>query len=85
MFGPERSSSVSVSDVGPAPEMTAIGAALESRTWPLAKGTKEVTTVDLWRPLLDAVRLLRPFDGQYTDINRPVLVTAGRDGYFFSD
>src|SRR5438876_3091437 len=47
--------SVSVSDVGPAPAMTATGDALESRTWTVQQGTQEVTTVDLWRPLLDAV------------------------------
>jgi hypothetical protein len=49
-------SSVIVSDVGPAPAMTATGPGmLESRTWPVAEGTKEVAKVDLWRPLLDAV------------------------------
>ena len=48
--------SVSVSEVGPAPAMTATDARLiESRTWPVAKDTKEVTMVDLWRSLLDAV------------------------------
>src|SRR6185369_532982 len=48
--------SVGVSDLGPAPAMTATGPGmLESRTWPVAMGTKEVTKVDLWRPLLDAV------------------------------
>ncbi len=48
--------SVSVSDVGPLPAMTAPDARLiETRTWPLARGTREVAQVDLWRPLLDAV------------------------------
>ena len=48
--------SVSVSDVGPAPAMTVTDARmLESRTWPMATVTKEVSNVDLWRPLLDAV------------------------------
>ncbi len=48
--------SVTVSDVGPAPTMTVTGAEMaEARTWPAARDTKEVTRVDLWRPLLDAV------------------------------
>jgi len=48
--------SVSVSDIGPAPAITATGAGMaESRTWPVAKDTKEVAKIDLWRPLLDAV------------------------------
>src|SRR2546430_14698059 len=28
---------------------------MESRTWPVAASTKQVSQVDLWRPLLDAV------------------------------
>ena len=48
--------SVSVSDVGPAPAITTLGAGMvEARTWPVVRGTKTVATVDLWRPLLDAV------------------------------
>jgi hypothetical protein len=48
--------SVRVSDVGPAPTLTATNAGMmESRTWPVATETKEVATVDLWRPMLDAV------------------------------
>ena len=48
--------SVSVSDLGPVPAMTAVRAdMLESRVWPLATGMRDVTEVDLWRPLLDAV------------------------------
>jgi hypothetical protein len=50
--------SVSVSDVGPVPAMTATGAGwLESRPWPVAMGSQKVKEkeVDLWRPLLDAV------------------------------
>jgi hypothetical protein len=50
--------SVSVSDLGPAPAASVISTSadmLESRVWPLATGTKKVTKVDLWRPLLDAV------------------------------
>jgi hypothetical protein len=48
--------SVRVSDIGPAPALAVTGTnALESRTWPVAEGTKEVMKVDLWRPLLDAV------------------------------
>ncbi len=47
---------VSVSDVGPVPALTATGAGmLESRPWPVARGSRKVTQVDLWRPLLDAV------------------------------
>jgi hypothetical protein len=47
---------VRVSDLGPAPSLTATGTVtLESRTWPVANDTKEVAKVDLWRPLLDAV------------------------------
>src|SRR5207244_282937 len=48
--------SVSVSDVGPAPAMTATGEGmLESRPWPVAMGSQKVKEVNLWRPLLDAV------------------------------
>ena len=48
--------SVNLSDLEPAPTLTATGAVtVESRTWPVAKGTKDVAKVDLWRPLLDAV------------------------------
>ena len=48
--------SVSVSDIGPAPATTAAGEdVIESRTWPVAASMKEVSQVDLWRPLLDAV------------------------------
>src|SRR3954463_1443117 len=48
--------SVTVSDVGLAPAITATGAEMaEARTWPVAKDTKEVAKVDLWRPLLDGV------------------------------
>jgi hypothetical protein len=48
--------SVTVSDLGTAPSLTATGTVtLESRNWPVATDTKEVTKVDLWRPLLDAV------------------------------
>ena len=48
--------SVSVSDVGPEPALTkTVEGMLESRTWPVSKDTKQVTQVDLWRPLLDAV------------------------------
>jgi len=58
--GPEAGAlfarSVSVSDLGPVPAMTTSGAdMLEARAWPVAKGTKKVGEVDLWRPLLDAV------------------------------
>lgn len=48
--------SVSVSDLGPAPEMTTTGEGmLELRAWPVSNETKEAAKVDLWRPLLDAV------------------------------
>jgi hypothetical protein len=48
--------SVSVSDVGPVPAVPASGDGMfELRPWPVANDTKVVTTVDLWRPLLDAV------------------------------
>jgi hypothetical protein len=49
--------SVSVSDLGLAPPLTATNAAgmLESRAWPVATDTKEVTEVNLWRPLLGGV------------------------------
>lgn len=48
--------SVSVSDIGPVPAMTAMDAGmLESRPWPVAMGSQKVRQVDLWRPLLDAV------------------------------
>lgn len=47
--------SLTVSDLGPAPSLTPTGAVmLESRAWPIATDTKEVSKVDLWRPLLDA-------------------------------
>lgn len=49
-------SSVTVSEVGPAPSITATAEGMaESRPWPVEKETKQVTRVDLWRPLLDAV------------------------------
>jgi hypothetical protein len=48
--------SVKVSDLGPAPAIPAIGSdRIESRIWAVADSTNEVSTVDLWRPLLDAV------------------------------
>src|SRR5262249_28527370 len=48
--------SVTVSDLGPVPVMTATGAdRLESKPWPLATGPQRVEKVDLWRSLLDAV------------------------------
>jgi hypothetical protein len=48
--------SVSVSDVDPAGDITATSEGmLQSHTWPVSKDTKDVTTVDLWRPLLDIV------------------------------
>ena len=46
---------VSVTDVGPSPALTAGANMLETRAWPLAKGTQTVAQVDLWRPMLDAV------------------------------
>ena len=52
VFGP----SVTITDIGPAPELTSTGAPMvESRPWPLAKSSAQVAKVDLWRPLLDAV------------------------------
>ena len=48
--------SVTIIDIGPAPEMTATNVPMvESRPWPLEKSSKPVARVDLWRPLLDAV------------------------------
>ena len=50
------SASVTTTDIGPAPEMTATNATMvESHPWPLAQSSTPVTKVDLWRPLLDAV------------------------------
>ena len=48
-------SSVTVSDVGPAPTNTAGEGMIESRTWPVSGGSNAVAKVDLWRPLLDSV------------------------------
>lgn len=49
-------SSVTVSDLGPLPVMSASSAiVLESQPWPVAAGSQKVKAVDLWRPLLDAV------------------------------
>jgi hypothetical protein len=48
--------SVALSDLGPAPMLKANGPdMLESRPWPVGQGVSEVTKVDLWRPLFDAV------------------------------
>lgn len=48
--------SVNVSDLGPAPALKASGPdMLESRSWPVSDQSLEVSTVNLWRPLLDAV------------------------------
>ncbi len=48
--------SVNVSDVGAEPALTMTNAPmLESHPWPVAQGSQNVKTVDLWRPLLDAV------------------------------
>jgi len=65
--------SVRISDLSPAPPMTATGAGtVESRTWPVEKETKEVAKVDLWRPLLNTVSWfdhvkLSIIDGEHLD------------------
>lgn len=65
-------SSVSISDLGAAPAMTVADAGMiESRTWPPAKETKEVTKVDLWRPLLDAVSWFEHAKVFISDGNHP--------------
>ncbi|MBI4657659.1 MAG: VCBS repeat-containing protein [Verrucomicrobia bacterium] len=48
--------SVSVVDLGPAPALASSGqVSIESRPWPMATAAAQVSGVDLWRPLLDAV------------------------------
>lgn len=48
--------SVSVSDVGPLPAISATGTAIPgSQPWPVTTGSQKVQAVNLWRPLLDAV------------------------------
>jgi ASPIC/UnbV protein/VCBS repeat protein len=47
--------SVSVSDIGLLPGFKATDDSLVSRLWPLEESAKQVSKVDLWRPLLDAV------------------------------
>lgn len=48
--------SVKITDIGPVPELDATGPLMvESRSWPLDNSSNQVTSVDLWRPLLDAV------------------------------
>jgi hypothetical protein len=52
IFAPE----VTVTDVGPDPGHPPAGASmLESRSWPIATGSRTLKDVALWRPLLDAV------------------------------
>ena len=46
---------VQVRDLGPAPELKAEGA-LVSKAWPVTDKVANVEKVDLWRPLLDAVK-----------------------------
>jgi hypothetical protein len=51
-------STVSVIDIGPVPAFTANDLALVSRDWPVARESKQVSKVDLWRPLLDSAAKL---------------------------
>ena len=65
--------SVTVLDLGPAPDLPAPGTPLsEPRPWPVAKSTRQAAPVDLWRPLLDTVSFFehaRVFlvDGKHPD------------------
>jgi hypothetical protein len=48
---------VTILDIGPAPDLTATNVLMvEARQWPLAESPEHLAKVDLWRPLLDAVR-----------------------------
>jgi len=47
--------SVTISDIGHAPEISLHGVDMETHSWPLTTGTKQVTEPNLWHPLFDGV------------------------------
>ncbi len=76
--------SVITVDLGPAPEKPPAGSLmLEPRRWPVAKSSSQVTQVDLWRPLLDAVDFfeharLQVVDGEHPGNDALRFEAAGR-------
>jgi hypothetical protein len=63
---------VSVTDLGPAPAVSwAGGSMVETRSWPAAKSSQQVTRVDVWRSLLDAVAYFEHAKADLTEGHHP--------------